>query len=156
MILGVRAYIEGVAAILIMGLGLVLWLKHDHAEQQKGVLRVEQQDLDAQRDAQARADAQTEANAIKAALAATGANNEQNAVDAYLAAHPASVPVGAAADHRCGRVPEAGARDARTAGPGPRRPPVPAVLAGQQDRALAEILSSAARLAVIHVEEQQR
>jgi hypothetical protein len=159
----VRLIAELVGAAVLIAALAGWWLEHNHHEQQVGAQKIEAQDHTASAAAERQADAGTEANIINAALAAKGATSAQSSVDAYLAAHPVGVirlPDPAAAHDRGGRVCEAGPAQPRadSAGSGPAV--VPAVPGGGEASdlgpATAEIVSSAARLAVIHQESQHR
>jgi hypothetical protein len=102
------------------------------------------------------ADTETEANIVKAAVAALGAKNAQTAVDTYLSQHPVDLSVREPATPGGGCMPQArtAAGGAASAGAGPaagREVP-----GGGENLALAEVVSSFARLAVLDNERQQQ
>jgi hypothetical protein len=150
---------EVVGVLLLLGVAGGWWFEHNHKEQAVGEQKVEQKDAIASQAVQAAADHESEANLISAAIAAKGASSAQKAVDDYLSAHPVGavgVPERPAADDCHRSVRPGRPADPRAAGGSSGSAAVPEVLGGQQDRALAEILSSAARLAVVDAERQQR
>lgn len=102
------------------------------------------------------ADAETEANAVASALAHQGAKNAQKAVDDYLAAHPVDLSVRNATPVSRGCVPEARTLASGVAGAGAGAAPSSAVPGGGENLALAEVVSSFARLAILDSERQAR
>ena len=145
-------------AALVILIGAFGW--YTVHEQHVGAVRVEQADLKALAAAKALADAQTLAEANKALAAHKEAQNAQDAVDAYRAAHP-DTPIRLCNENHSGPgVPAARPVIGGTKGAGARPPAVPAMPAGSTSPdirpALNEIVLSAARLAIIEREFQQR
>jgi hypothetical protein len=156
MILSIRAYVEAGAALVLVA---ALWWFGFH-EREVGKTVIEREDTAATAKVQARADEETEANAIKAAIAAEGAAHDQRHVDQYAAAHPIEPVRVCHPDGGSGSVSQArtvaGGVTNSLPGPGsfsavPERPAGPDISEG-----LTELVLAASRLAVIDAERQQR
>lgn len=146
-----RAYIE-IAAVLTILIALAWFGFH---ERRVGEKVIERQDTQATQQVEIKAIQQSQAAQDKSDTAHAEADNAQSVVDHYMQQHPVTVSLRDAHDSG-GCLPEArplaGGAARTSAGPAA----IPAVLGGQQDRALAEILSSASRMAIIDAQRQQR
>jgi hypothetical protein len=151
-----RLYLEIAGACAIFALAGWIFFGAEHHEHVKDVAI----DSRATQAVEREADAQTEANAVKAAVAAQGADSDQKRIDAYAAAHPIEPIRLCQPDPRGGRLPQArtvaGGVTNSLPGPGsfsavPERPAGPDISEG-----LTELVLAASRLAVIDAERQQR
>lgn len=160
----IRLYLEiGAAVVLLAAFGLFV-----HHERQIGAQTVSRADARALGEAQKRADAETALNHERAAKAQEIASNVQQKVDDYVAAHaqpdgkPEPIRLCRSAGDRLPGRGEAGPLAARADGAGTGSAALPAVPAGGESEGpdvspeLDEIVRSAARVAVLYDELQQR
>lgn len=153
----IRLFFAALVALIIIASLMTFGCHERHIELQtmeKSSVRVQKQ-----------ADAGTEANVVKAAIAARGADDDQHAVDAYLAAHPIEPVRLCHEDDRGGGLPKARAPVAAPAHPGAGSAAVPSVLGGSDSGdaegpdvsdALDTILRATETLDVLYRERQRR
>lgn len=117
---GIRLFLAGIVVTMVIVAAFALDFHGRHVEDRKidkASVKVEDE-----------AKAGTEANLIKAAIAARGAEDDQRAIDAYVAAHPAQPVRVCNANSGSVGVRQAGTADTATAGAGTGLPAVSQVL----------------------------
>ena len=151
----IRAYLEIAAAIVLaIAFGLYTW-----HERTVGAENIHTADAKALQAAQKQADAETQLNLAKASKADEVAASAQKAVDTYVAAQPIE-PVRLCSNNRI-QLPAQGSTvipTAQSGGTGSN--PVPQVQSGTAGpdigAGLTELVLSAARVAVLYNDLQQR
>jgi hypothetical protein len=153
----VRAYLE-IAAVIILGIGFALFVKH---ERNVGEQKIEASDAKALELAKGKADAETKLNKERAAKADAGADHDQKILDDYRAAHPDSSPVRLChPDNRVAGVPKGGAVDGGAQSASPGSAPVREVQDGTPGPdigpGLDALVQAAGRLAIVYADRQRR
>lgn len=155
----IRFFFAALVALIIIASLMTFGCHERHVElrtMEKSSVRVQKQ-----------ADAGTEANIVKAAIAARGAENDQRAVDAYLAAHPMEPVRLCHEDDRGGGLPKARAPISAPANRGTGSGAVPPVLGGSDSDsadsagpdvgdAVDTILRATEALDILYRERQRR